>query len=352
MTLPGRTSSSTAYRYGFQGQEKDDELKGEGNSLNYTFRMHDPRVGRFFAVDPLTKDYPWYTPYSFSGNKVIHAVELEGLEEHEANFDRQTDHMLATRNIQYQKGDLKKGGKIMAVGSAVVLLVVADFYFTGGQVTQQTFRVFGFASSAYALGDLSAAMNTSEKAREARAKGDIEGAEILEKKVGELSKNVIFEAGGGIAGIGLGKIIKISKNVISASKSSDDIIRFTLESENGAINIGEAALNKGTLELDFSIPLESQGSGIGTDMFNFALKGFGNDVKQIQGLWLDGTNLDLFNKALKNGKKSSEAVFETATGKWAKANGYTELQWGAITDFNNNGAANRVEVFFSKPKVE
>ncbi|PKR79466.1 hypothetical protein CW751_14990, partial [Brumimicrobium salinarum] len=70
-----------SYRYGFQGQEMDDEIKGEGNSVNYKYRMHDPRVGRFFAVDPLTKKYPHYTPYSFSGNKVIHAVELEGLEE-------------------------------------------------------------------------------------------------------------------------------------------------------------------------------------------------------------------------------------------------------------------------------
>lgn len=53
MLVPNRHGSSNSYRYGFQGQEKDDELKGEGNSLNYTFRMHDPRVGRFFAVDPL-----------------------------------------------------------------------------------------------------------------------------------------------------------------------------------------------------------------------------------------------------------------------------------------------------------
>lgn len=81
MLVPNRYASSSAYRYGFQGQEKDDEIKGEGNSLNYKYRMHDPRVGRFFAVDPLTKSYPHYTPYSFSGNKVIHAVELEGLEE-------------------------------------------------------------------------------------------------------------------------------------------------------------------------------------------------------------------------------------------------------------------------------
>jgi hypothetical protein len=45
------------------------------------YRIHDPEIGRFFAIDPLTAKYPHYTPYSFSGNKVIHAIELEGLEE-------------------------------------------------------------------------------------------------------------------------------------------------------------------------------------------------------------------------------------------------------------------------------
>lgn len=64
----------------FQAQEKDDEIKGEGNSLNYKFRMHDPRLGRFFAVDPLFRKYPWNSTYAFSENKVIQFVELEGLE--------------------------------------------------------------------------------------------------------------------------------------------------------------------------------------------------------------------------------------------------------------------------------
>ena len=85
--MPSRhqTSLPNGHRYGFQGQEQDNEIKGEGNSLNYTFRMHDPRVGRFFAIDPLTAKYPHYSPYSFSGNKVIANVELEGLEEFSAN---------------------------------------------------------------------------------------------------------------------------------------------------------------------------------------------------------------------------------------------------------------------------
>ncbi|NEN24147.1 hypothetical protein G3O08_11605 [Cryomorpha ignava] len=72
--------ASGGYRYGFQGQEKDDEIKGSGNSLNYKYRMHDPRLGRFFAVDPLFRDYPWNSTYAFSENKVIQMVELEGLE--------------------------------------------------------------------------------------------------------------------------------------------------------------------------------------------------------------------------------------------------------------------------------
>ncbi|MBI3136212.1 MAG: hypothetical protein HYZ14_16175 [Bacteroidetes bacterium] len=80
MVMPGRNGSTDQYRYGFQGQEGDNEIKGEGNSVNYKYRMHDPRLGRFLAVDPLTSKYPFYSPYTFSGNRVIDATELEGQE--------------------------------------------------------------------------------------------------------------------------------------------------------------------------------------------------------------------------------------------------------------------------------
>jgi RHS repeat-associated protein len=74
----GRTGSK--YSYGFQGQLVDDELKGEDNSVNFEFRMYDPRIGRFFATDPLSMKYPWNSPYAFSENRVIDAIELEGAE--------------------------------------------------------------------------------------------------------------------------------------------------------------------------------------------------------------------------------------------------------------------------------
>jgi RHS repeat-associated protein len=69
---------SDGYRYSFQGQEHDDEVKGEGNSVNYKYRMHDPRVGRFFAVDPLAVQRSWVSPYNFVQNNPITRVDPTG----------------------------------------------------------------------------------------------------------------------------------------------------------------------------------------------------------------------------------------------------------------------------------
>ena len=85
VSLDGRTVEGDFYRYGFQKQEKDDELKGKDYSINYLHRMHDPRIGRFFAIDPLYNKFPFYSPYQFSGNRLLDAIELEGLEDHKLN---------------------------------------------------------------------------------------------------------------------------------------------------------------------------------------------------------------------------------------------------------------------------
>ncbi len=58
----------------------DYEVKGEGNSINYKYRMHDPRVGRFFSRDPLEAKYSFNSPYAFSENRLIDGIELEGKE--------------------------------------------------------------------------------------------------------------------------------------------------------------------------------------------------------------------------------------------------------------------------------
>jgi len=103
--MPNRNGNSSEYRFGFQGQEVDNEIKGNGNSVNYKYRMHDPRIGRFFAVDPLAASYPHNSPYAFSENVVINAVELEGLEKQEVTgVDLDESVMGASEDYKYSAG--------------------------------------------------------------------------------------------------------------------------------------------------------------------------------------------------------------------------------------------------------
>lgn len=87
MVMPGRKySATTSYRFGFNGKEMDNEVKGNGNQYDYGFRIYDPRIGRFLSTDPLFQSYPFYTPFQFAGNKPIWVIDLDGLEEWVATF--------------------------------------------------------------------------------------------------------------------------------------------------------------------------------------------------------------------------------------------------------------------------
>jgi RHS repeat-associated protein len=82
MMMPGRNyTAGNGYRYGFNGKENDNDVKGvEGSQLDYGMRIYDPRLGRFLSVDPLTKSYPMLTPYQFASNSPIAGIDLDGLE--------------------------------------------------------------------------------------------------------------------------------------------------------------------------------------------------------------------------------------------------------------------------------
>lgn len=64
MLMKSRHGNSRDYRYGFQGQEKDDEVKGEGNSYTTHFREFDPRLARWLSLDPRSSKYPGFSPYN------------------------------------------------------------------------------------------------------------------------------------------------------------------------------------------------------------------------------------------------------------------------------------------------
>jgi RHS repeat-associated protein len=78
--MPGRTYTAASYKYGFNGKENDNEVKGEGNQQDYGMRIYDPRLGRFLSVDPISKEYPELTPYQFASNRPIDGIDMDGLE--------------------------------------------------------------------------------------------------------------------------------------------------------------------------------------------------------------------------------------------------------------------------------
>ncbi|WP_026994859.1 RHS repeat domain-containing protein [Flectobacillus major] len=62
----------------FSGKELHDTFGF--NLLSYKYRFHDPILGRFISVDPLSEQYSYNSPFAFAENKLGLGVEYEGLE--------------------------------------------------------------------------------------------------------------------------------------------------------------------------------------------------------------------------------------------------------------------------------
>lgn len=113
--MPGRSFvGANGYRYGFNGQEKDDEVKGSGNNLDFTQRIYDPRLGKFFSIDPLTKKYPELTPYQFASNRPIDGIDMDGLE-HVRYLYKIENGKAALIDVHNYNTDLRKGHGVEVV---------------------------------------------------------------------------------------------------------------------------------------------------------------------------------------------------------------------------------------------
>ncbi|GIV28892.1 MAG: hypothetical protein KatS3mg027_2706 [Bacteroidia bacterium] len=78
--MEGRDIENFNYRFGFNGQEKDDEVNGNGNSYDFGARIYDSRVGRWSSIDPLASKYSYESPYVFVGNSPIICIDPDGRE--------------------------------------------------------------------------------------------------------------------------------------------------------------------------------------------------------------------------------------------------------------------------------
>src|SRR5690554_5727049 len=73
--MPSRTFTGNGYRFGFNGQEKENEIYGEGNTYSAEYWMYDSRLGRRWNLDPkyLASESRYVV---FSNNPIIYTDPL------------------------------------------------------------------------------------------------------------------------------------------------------------------------------------------------------------------------------------------------------------------------------------
>lgn len=69
---------ASRYRFGFNGMEKLDEIYGDANAYDFGARVYDPRLGRWFAVDPQAGSFAGLSPYNFTANSPLMFVDPDG----------------------------------------------------------------------------------------------------------------------------------------------------------------------------------------------------------------------------------------------------------------------------------
>ncbi len=104
MLVPNRHSPdlSRDYRYGFQGQEKDDEISGEGNSYTAEFWQYDPRIARRWNIDPIDKAFE--SPYSTFKNNPLSFIDPRGLNG-DVTIDKKEKKITVTGKYYYNEND-------------------------------------------------------------------------------------------------------------------------------------------------------------------------------------------------------------------------------------------------------
>src|SRR5690606_18782484 len=103
-------------------------------------------------------------------------------------------------------------------------------------------------------------------------------------------------------------------------------VRVTYQSNR--VRAGIAFEENGVLSFDINLPLQIQGQGISTKIFEKAISDYA--PSQVQGLWKtsgnylggESINLTIFKQKISDGLSPIQAAFETPTGKILKANGF------------------------------
>ncbi len=76
--IENRTWEATESRFGFQGQERDDEIAGAGNSLSTFYRLNRSDITIWLTLDPKMDLFPGRSTYTLYGNNPINRIDPRG----------------------------------------------------------------------------------------------------------------------------------------------------------------------------------------------------------------------------------------------------------------------------------
>jgi RHS repeat-associated protein len=237
--MPGRHTITTSsevnehaekpYRFGFNGMEKDFEVKrNTGSHYDFGARVYDSRLGRFFSGDPWEAKYSWQSPYVYGANNPIFFLDKDG--KGPVPFKS-----LLTQNTSYGLG-LAYG-----IGDGVIELAEFSRLLNFSDVSPEKIKM---VAGMYQAGKLVVAMSSDAELREKIGKNLAEAMEVV-------YKDAKFANGDGKAGYIHGKIVfeailtaataggSSAKSTITALKSGGDKLVDVLR----RIKIDRAVLN-------------------------------------------------------------------------------------------------------------
>ncbi len=215
MVMPGRQfQSGNGYRYGFNGMEKDDEIKGQANSLDFGARLYDPRIVRWSSLDHYSNLYESISPYVFALNNPIKFLDADGNVVVDEKGNRVTITISQDENGEYVASFTFMEGTSDEVRK--------NFLDNGGRVITAAIQIQTGRES------VQKAIKTVEKVhytispKEKITKEEIEGGTITTFRLGETSTGAIFERAE--TGMPIG-ILEYTQNVVIFEGSIDAAIK-------------------------------------------------------------------------------------------------------------------------------
>ena len=145
MVMPNRkTAGNSAYRYGFNGKENDDEALGDDLFQYFGNRAYDIRIGRFLSTDLFAPKFPQFSPYQYAGNSPLSSIDINGdslyLLFSVTNYKKQTDNAMFKSAALTRKYDIEHSATFDGNRDKVVILEVSDLSYIEKEVNKAIFE--------------------------------------------------------------------------------------------------------------------------------------------------------------------------------------------------------------------